>query len=78
MSFLFFLLSINNDSSLSYSHTLIQGKSVPLGIASQYGHHEVVEMLLNAGAKINHRNKVMSMHLGILYSCIEIKICSRY
>ena len=55
------------------SHTLIQGRSVPLGIASQHGHYQVVELLLNAGAKINYRNKVMSMHLGILYSCIETK-----
>lgn len=37
--------------------------SVPLGVASQKGHTQTVERLLDGGANINHQDVVRSMHM---------------
>lgn len=39
--------------------TLIQNYDVPVGVAAANGHLETVWRLLEAGANINHHNKVM-------------------
>ena len=41
------------------SHSLLQYGSVPLGVAAGDGHTETVQRLLEAGANVNHQNKVM-------------------
>ena len=52
---------IHGKCSLSslVSHSLQYG-AVPLGIAAQKGHTETVHRLLEAGANVNHQNKVMT------------------
>ena len=52
----------SNECSLSslVSHSLLQYGSVPLGIAAQKGHTETVQRLLEAGANVNHQDKVMT------------------
>ena len=54
------MISTSNDCSL-VSHTLIQYGSVPLEIAALVGHTKTVQRLLEAGANINHQNKVMTV-----------------
>ena len=52
----------SNECSLSslVSHSLLQYGAVPLGIAAHKGHTETVQRLLEAGANVNHQNKVMT------------------
>ena len=61
-------LSTSNDCSL-ISHTLIQYGSVPLEIAAKNGHIKTVQILLEAGANVNHQNKVMTVN--VVFPCIE-------
>ena len=53
---------IHGKCSLSslVSHSILQYGAVPLGIAAQKGHTETVQRLLEAGANVNHQNKVMT------------------
>ena len=52
----------SNECSLSslVSHSLLQLGNVPLGISAQKGRTETVQRLLEAGANVNHQNKVMT------------------
>ena len=52
----------SNECSLSslVSRSLLQYGAVPLGVAAAKGHTETVQRLLEAGANVDHQNKVMT------------------
>ena len=64
---------IHGKCSLSslVSHSLLQYGNVPLETAAQKGHTETVQRLLEAGANVNHQNKVMTHTTANYFSLIS-------
>ena len=52
------LISFNHNCILSTSHPPKVDQDIPLGIAAELGHTDIVEQLIRAGAIIDHQNKV--------------------
>ena len=48
-----------------FTHILIQHCNVPLGIAAWKGHVKTVQRLLDAGATVNHQNKVTRTKINL-------------
>ena len=60
------MISTSTNCSL-VSHTLKQFGSVPLETAAGKGHTKTVQRLLEAGANVNHQNKVMTVN--VVFPC---------
>ena len=74
------MISTSNDCSL-VSHTLIQYGNVPLVMAASKGHTNTVQRLLEAGANVNHQNRVMTIILCTYFDVTEqqhIGVFSRF
>ena len=52
------LISFNHNCILSTSHPPKVDQNVPLGMAAQEAHTDIVEQLIRAGAIIDNQNKV--------------------
>ena len=51
-----------SSSTNIFSSTHPQAGDVPLGKTADKGHLQIMQKLLNAGANVNHQNKVMTIH----------------
>ena len=50
-----------------FSSPHLQEGGVPLGIAAQKGHLQVVQKLIQGGGNVNYQNKVMTIYSSYMY-----------